>query len=148
MSLQERDFFVEKQEMRNTRLTCTRCRRTNDYQLRWMRRTKKDRIPNGADERDRAMYAKLRDYLLRLDVPGAEVPGAGCGAKCRVLTCQVRGRATANGSGDTGNSGCCNGGGWRHRAISAIAIRRNVKSAWRCARGSRQRRIARHAASV
>jgi len=31
MSLQERDFFVEKQEMRNTRLTCTRCRRTNDY---------------------------------------------------------------------------------------------------------------------
>ena len=67
MSLQERDFFVEKQEMRNTRLTCTRCRRTNDYQLRWMRRTKKDRIPNGADERDRAMYAKLRDYLLRLD---------------------------------------------------------------------------------
>jgi len=67
MSLQERDFFVEKQEMRNTRLTCTRCRRTNDYQLRWVRRTRKDRIPNGADERDRAMYAKLRDYLLRLD---------------------------------------------------------------------------------
>ena len=67
MSLQERDFFVEKQEMRNTRLTCTRCRRTNDYQLRWMRRTKKDRIPNGADERDRAIFAKLRDYLLRLD---------------------------------------------------------------------------------
>ena len=67
MALQERDFFIEKPETRTTRLTCTRCRRTNDYQLRWMRRTKKDRIPNGADERDRAIFAKLRDYLLRLD---------------------------------------------------------------------------------
>jgi hypothetical protein len=44
MSLQERDFFIEKQEMRKTRLTCTRCRRSNDYQLRWVRRTKKDRL--------------------------------------------------------------------------------------------------------
>ena len=67
MALQERDFFIEKPETRTTRLTCTRCRRTNDYQLRWMRRTKKDRIPNGADERDRAIFAKMRDYLLRLD---------------------------------------------------------------------------------
>ena len=32
-----------------------------------MRRTKKDRPPQGADERDRAKYAKLRDHLLRLD---------------------------------------------------------------------------------
>jgi hypothetical protein len=67
MSLQERDFFIEKPEMRKTRLTCTRCRRTNEYQLRWVRRTKKDRLPPGADERDRALYGKLKDYLLRLD---------------------------------------------------------------------------------
>jgi hypothetical protein len=30
-------------------------------------RTRKDRIPNGADERDRAMFAKLRDYMIRVD---------------------------------------------------------------------------------
>jgi hypothetical protein len=30
-------------------------------------RTRKDRIPPGADERDRAMYAKLRDYMIRVD---------------------------------------------------------------------------------
>jgi hypothetical protein len=30
-------------------------------------RTKKDRLPPGADERDRAMYAKLRDYMIRVD---------------------------------------------------------------------------------
>jgi hypothetical protein len=32
-----------------------------------MRRTKKDRLPPRADERDRALYAKLRDYLIRMD---------------------------------------------------------------------------------
>jgi hypothetical protein len=67
MGLQERDFFIEKQEVRPARLTCPRCRRTNEYQLKWVRRTKKDRVPAGANERDRAIFAKLRDYLLRLD---------------------------------------------------------------------------------
>ena len=32
-----------------------------------MRRTKKKSIPPGADARDRALYAKLRDYLIRMD---------------------------------------------------------------------------------
>jgi hypothetical protein len=35
--------------------------------MRWVVRTKKDRIPPGADERDRALYAKLRDYMIRVD---------------------------------------------------------------------------------
>jgi hypothetical protein len=32
-----------------------------------MRRTKKKSLPPGADGRDRALYAKLRDYLIRMD---------------------------------------------------------------------------------
>jgi hypothetical protein len=67
MALNERDFFTEKQETRPTALTCPRCKRRNEYQLRWVRRIKKDRIPPGADERDRALYAKLRDYMIRID---------------------------------------------------------------------------------
>jgi hypothetical protein len=67
MALQERDFFIERQETRPTSLICPRCRRRNEYQLRWVRRIRKDRIPPGATERDRALYAKLKDYLLRLD---------------------------------------------------------------------------------
>ena len=67
MGLNERDFFTEKPETRATSLTCPRCRRRHDYQLRWMRRTRKDRIPSGADERDRALFAKLRDYMIRID---------------------------------------------------------------------------------
>jgi hypothetical protein len=35
--------------------------------MRWVVRTRKERIPPGADERDRALYAKLRDYMIRVD---------------------------------------------------------------------------------
>jgi hypothetical protein len=35
--------------------------------MRWVIRTRKERIPSGADERDRALYAKLRDYMIRVD---------------------------------------------------------------------------------
>lgn len=35
--------------------------------VRWMRRTKKPTLPPRADARDRALYAKLRDYLIRMD---------------------------------------------------------------------------------
>ncbi|HWW88801.1 MAG TPA: hypothetical protein VNZ26_34650 [Vicinamibacterales bacterium] len=42
---------------------------------------KKDRPPNGADEADRAKFAKLRDYLLRLD---DEVTCKTCGKKFEI----------------------------------------------------------------
>lgn len=67
MGLDERAFFNERPEQRNGRFTCPRCRRTSDYQLRWVRRTKKDRLPGSADEGDRAKFAKLRDHLIRVD---------------------------------------------------------------------------------
>ena len=46
-----------------------------------MRRTKKDRAPQGADERDRAKFDKLRDHLLRLD---DEVTCKSCGKKFEI----------------------------------------------------------------
>ena len=67
MAIPERDFFTERPETRPTPLTCPRCRHQADYQVRWVRRTRKDRIPPGADARDRALYTKLRDYLFRVD---------------------------------------------------------------------------------
>ena len=67
MALDERAFFSDRNENRNERLSCPRCRRTNEYSVRWVRRTKKDRLPSGADERDRAKFAKLRDHLIRVD---------------------------------------------------------------------------------
>ena len=67
MALDERAFFNERPEQRNGRYTCPRCKRTNDYQLRWVRRTKKDRVPGNADEMDRAKFQKLRDHLIRVN---------------------------------------------------------------------------------
>ena len=67
MSLDERDFFHSKSETRTDKLSCPRCKRVNEYQMSWVVNTKKDRLPGGADERDRALYAKLRDYMVRVD---------------------------------------------------------------------------------
>jgi hypothetical protein len=67
MALDERAFFNEKPETRPGSYQCPKCRRTSEYAVRWVRRTKKDRPPGNADEADKAKFAKLRDYLLRLD---------------------------------------------------------------------------------
>ena len=53
MALNERDFFTEKPEMKPMSLACPQCRHRDDYQIKWVRRTKKDRIPSGADARGR-----------------------------------------------------------------------------------------------
>jgi len=67
VALDESSLFSEKQETRPAHYQCPRCRRTNEYSIRWARRTKKHKLPAGADDNDRAKFAKLRDYLLRLD---------------------------------------------------------------------------------
>ena len=81
MALDERSFFSDRNENRPERLMCTKCRRTNEYSVRWVRRTKKDRLPPGADERDRAKFAKLRDHLIRVD---DEVACKTCGRKFEI----------------------------------------------------------------
>jgi hypothetical protein len=81
MALDERALFNEKPETRSGRYQCPRCKRTNEYAIRWVRRTKKDRLPPGSDERDRAKFEKLRDYLLRLD---DEVTCKTCGKKFEI----------------------------------------------------------------
>src|SRR3954452_7637414 len=81
MALDERAFFTDKPETRPGRYPCPKCRRTNEYSIRWVRRSKKDRLPAGASEEDRAKFAKLRDYLLRLD---EEVTCKTCGKKFEI----------------------------------------------------------------
>lgn len=81
MALDERALFTDKPETRQGRFQCPKCRRTGDYAIRWVRRSKKDRLPSGADEVDRAKFAKLKDYLLRLD---DEVTCKTCGKKFEI----------------------------------------------------------------
>jgi hypothetical protein len=81
MALDERALFSEKPESRPGRYTCPKCHRAGDYGIRWVRRIKKDRLPPGANDADRAKFAKLRDYLLRLD---DEVTCKTCGKKFEI----------------------------------------------------------------
>jgi hypothetical protein len=81
MGLDERAFFIDKPESRPAKYTCPKCRRTSEYSIRWVRRTKKDRLPPGADDADRAKFAKLRNYLLRLE---DEVTCRTCGKKFEI----------------------------------------------------------------
>ena len=67
MALDERALFTKVPENRSGRFQCPRCGRTGDYRIRWVRHSKKGRPPAGANEDDRAKFAKLRDYMLRLD---------------------------------------------------------------------------------
>ena len=67
MALNERDFFTERPETKPLTVGCSRCGHRAEYPIKWMRRTKRDRLPSGADERDRALFIKLRDYLIRVD---------------------------------------------------------------------------------
>jgi hypothetical protein len=81
MALDERAFFIDRPETRQARYQCPTCRRTADYSVRWVRRTRKDRLPAGATEEDRAKFAKLRDYLLRVE---DEVVCRTCGKKFEI----------------------------------------------------------------
>jgi len=81
MALDEKVFFTDKPETRPGRYQCPRCRRTGEYSIRWVRRVKRDRLPPGADDADRARFAKLRDYLLRLD---EEVTCTMCGKRFEI----------------------------------------------------------------
>ena len=58
MALDEKALFNTKPENRSARLQCPRCRRTSDYSVRWMRHSKKDRLPRRASDDDRAVTCK------------------------------------------------------------------------------------------
>ena len=65
--MDERAFFNESQTTKPAQLNCPFCRTSDSYEIRWLVRKKKDRIPGGGDERDRAKFAKAQSYMLLLD---------------------------------------------------------------------------------
>jgi ribosomal protein S30 len=76
--MDERDFFNEKQETKQASFVCPHCRERNDYEVRWLKRTRKSALPRGANEMDRARFANSRDYMVRID------DMVGCrNARCR-----------------------------------------------------------------
>jgi len=65
--MDEKAYYTEAPANKPARLQCPYCRTTESYELRWLVRKKKDRLPPGGDERDRAKFLKAQGYMVLLD---------------------------------------------------------------------------------
>ncbi len=65
--MDERAYYTEAPANKPALLNCPHCHTQDSYELRWMVRKKKDRLPGGADERDRAKFQKAQSYMVLLD---------------------------------------------------------------------------------
>lgn len=65
--MEERDFYTESEVTLPATLSCPHCRQSNAYELRWVRRIKKNALPPRASEQDRKRFAAARSYSVRRD---------------------------------------------------------------------------------
>jgi hypothetical protein len=65
--MNERDFFNEQQEIKSANYSCPFCRERADYEVRWIKRIKKQSLPRGANEQDRIRFERSRNYMVRVD---------------------------------------------------------------------------------
>ncbi len=86
--MDERDFYTEKQETKRANYVCPKCRQSQEFQIRWLRRTKKRELPRGASDFDRAKFAKARDYMVRVD-DMCYCPNPRCRAKFEIPNSQT-----------------------------------------------------------
>ena len=68
--MDERQFYIERQETKNLTLVCPHCKQESSYPVRWMVRSKKKELPRGAGEEDRKQFANARSYMVRVDELG------------------------------------------------------------------------------
>ena len=78
--MDERQYYTESQTTKPAQLNCSWCRTVDTYEIRWMVRKKKDKLPGGGDERDRAKFAKAQSYMVLLDTH----------AQCKNMRCRKR----------------------------------------------------------
>ena len=65
--MRESELFNEKQETKKATFSCPHCRAQGEYEVRWLKRTKKQTPPRGLSEQDRQRFQKSRDYMVRVD---------------------------------------------------------------------------------
>jgi hypothetical protein len=76
----EKAYYTEAPATKPVMLNCPWCRTQDTYDVKYLVRTKKDRLPGGADERDRAKFAKAQSYMVLLDNQ----------AMCKNMRCRKR----------------------------------------------------------
>jgi hypothetical protein len=67
IAVDERAYYQESRTTKAISLNCPACRTQDTYELQWTVHKKKDRLPGGADERDRAKFAKAQSYMVLMD---------------------------------------------------------------------------------
>jgi hypothetical protein len=87
-SMEEREFFTEKDETFPAEIYCPKCRTKMEYDIRWRRRTKKASLPPYANEQDKARFAKARNYRIRLD-DKLRCKNPRCGKTIEISTLQT-----------------------------------------------------------
>ncbi len=65
--MQERDIFDEKTETKKAEFACPMCRERHEYEIRWLKRTKKRQPPRNLNRDDLSRFDKSRDYMVRVD---------------------------------------------------------------------------------
>ncbi|MBI3665658.1 MAG: hypothetical protein HY236_05430 [Acidobacteria bacterium] len=78
--MDERNFYTPSDTTRTLVLSCPFCKQSAEYPLRWVVRQKRDRLPGGADEHDRARFQKAQSYMVLCDDK----------VMCRNLRCRKR----------------------------------------------------------
>jgi hypothetical protein len=78
--MDERSFYSESPTTKPATLECPFCRKRETYELRWIVRRKKERLPPGGDERDRAKFQKAQSYMVLVDDKAA----------CKNIRCRKR----------------------------------------------------------
>jgi hypothetical protein len=78
--MDEKAFYTESRARKPAQLNCPFCRTVDSYDLEWVVRRKKDRMPGGGDERDRAKFAKAQSYMVLMDNQ----------ANCKNMRCRKR----------------------------------------------------------
>ena len=65
--MNERDIFDEKSEVKKATFSCPFCRERHEYDVRWLKRTKKKSSPRHLNQQDQARFQNSRDYMIRVD---------------------------------------------------------------------------------
>jgi len=86
--LDERQFFNEKDEVKTHSLSCSSCRRSDDYKVRWRVRTWKKSLPRGANEEDRMRFQAAKDYMVRVD-DAVRCMTPRCGKRIEITSLQL-----------------------------------------------------------
>jgi hypothetical protein len=62
----EREFYNETEELKPQQMICPHCRTSQEYQIRWRKRIKKQSLSRGSRE-DQARFQKARSHMVRVD---------------------------------------------------------------------------------